>query len=65
MNKSFLKGMLFALLIVYVVSPVDFLPGPVDDLLAILMYYIANRNNFGIEKKDADIEVFDSDGKPV
>ena len=65
MNKSFLKGMLFALLIVYVVSPVDFLPGPVDDLMAILMYYIANRNNFGIPKKETDVEVLDSDGKPI
>ncbi len=68
MKNGFIKGMLFALLIVYVISPADFLPGPVDDALAILVYYLANRKNFGIDridKKDADIEVLDVDGKPI
>ena len=68
MNKSFIKGVLFALLVVYVVSPADFLPGPIDDVLAILIYYYANRKNFGIdklEKKDADIEVLDANGKSI
>ena len=68
MNKSFIKGALFALLIVYVISPADFLPGPVDDILAILIYYMANKKYFGIEKieqKDADIEVIDVDGKSI
>lgn len=27
-----LKGMLLVLLIIYIVSPVDFCPGPVDDI---------------------------------
>ena len=71
MNKNFIKGMLFALLIVYVVSPADFAPGPIDDALAILLYYIANKKQLGfgsIEKKDADaeeIEVLDADGKKI
>ena len=68
MNNGFVKGMLFALLIVYVISPADFLPGPIDDALAILIYYIANKKNLGIErlvKKDADTEVLDTDGKPI
>jgi hypothetical protein len=68
MNNGFVKGMLFALLIVYVISPADFLPGPIDDALAILIYYIANKQNLGIgrlTKKDADIEVLDTDGKPI
>lgn len=30
------KGMLLALLILYVVSPVDLCPGPVDDIILIL-----------------------------
>ena len=71
MNKSFIKGMLFALLIVYVVSPADFLPGPIDDALAILIYLAANRKQLGlggIEDKQEDaeeIEVLDTDGKRI
>ena len=65
MNKSFIKGMLFALLVVYVISPVDLLPGPIDDVLGILLYLAANRKQFGIEKKDADIEVIDTDGTEI
>lgn len=30
------KGMLIALMVLYVISPIDLLPGPVDDLLVIL-----------------------------
>ena len=36
-NNNFLKGILFALLVVYVISPLDLAPGPVDDLLLILL----------------------------
>lgn len=31
-----LKGMLLVLLIIYIVSPVDLCPGPVDDLILFL-----------------------------
>ena len=41
-NNGFLKGILFALLVVYVVSPLDLAPGPVDDLLLILLSAAAN-----------------------
>lgn len=42
MNNGFLKGILFALLVVYVISPLDLAPGPVDDLLLILLSAAAN-----------------------
>lgn len=32
-----MKGMLIVLVIIYVISPVDFVPGPVDDLIVILL----------------------------
>ena len=32
-----LKGMLIALIIVYVVSPLDLCPGPIDDILLLLL----------------------------
>jgi len=35
--NDFLKGILFLALILYIVSPVDFVPGPIDDILLILM----------------------------
>ena len=31
-----LKGMLVILLIIYIVSPLDLCPGPVDDLILLL-----------------------------
>ena len=47
MNNNFLKGVLFALLVVYVISPLDLAPGPVDDLLLILLSAMTNtkKNN--------------------
>ena len=42
MNNGFLKGILFALLVVYVISPLDLAPGPVDDLLMILLSAAVN-----------------------
>ncbi len=61
MNK-FMQGMLFALLIVYVISPVDFVPGPIDDIVALLLYAAANKDKLGFGKRDNDrIEVVDAD----
>lgn len=34
--NGIVKGMLVALLIVYIVSPVDLCPGPVDDIILLL-----------------------------
>ena len=31
-----MKGMLVILLLIYVLSPVDFCPGPVDDIILLL-----------------------------
>lgn len=35
MNDT-MKGMLLVLLLIYVISPVDFCPGPVDDIILLL-----------------------------
>ena len=37
MNR-FVKVILFVLLIAYMASPVDLCPGPVDDLIMLLLY---------------------------
>ena len=36
MNK-YVKGLLFALLAVYVISLADLCPGPIDDIIVILL----------------------------
>ncbi len=63
-NKLF-KWLILLVLVIYVVSPADLLPGPVDDVIAILLYLAANRNDFRINKKDDDIEVIDVDGREI
>lgn len=35
MNDT-MKGMLLVLLLIYVISPVDLCPGPVDDIILLL-----------------------------
>lgn len=37
------KGMLLVLIILYVVSPVDLCPGPVDDLIVLLIGIAAQK----------------------
>lgn len=37
------KGMIIILLILYVVSPVDLCPGPIDDTIMILLGLAANK----------------------
>ncbi len=34
--NGILKGMLVMLLVVYIVSPIDLCPGPIDDILLFL-----------------------------
>ncbi len=38
------KIFLLIALLVYVISPIDLAPGPVDDAILILVYMAANRN---------------------
>jgi len=42
MSKT-MKGMLLVLILMYVLSPVDFVPGPVDDLIAIVIGLAAQK----------------------
>lgn len=37
------KGMLLVLVILYILSPVDAMPGPIDDLLVLLIGIIARK----------------------
>lgn len=42
MNNT-LKGILIGLIMLYVVSPVDAMPGPMDDMLVALLGYVGTR----------------------
>lgn len=42
MNRIF-QRVLLILLLIYVVSPVDFAPGPVDDLIMCLLYAVGSK----------------------
>ena len=46
------KWLILGVLAAYVVSPVDLAPGPVDDMIAILIYMIAARRKRAIEVFD-------------
>ena len=59
-----MKWLILAILVLYVVSPADLLPGPVDDLIAILLYLAGNKRDL-IGKKNDDANVIDVDGKDI
>ena len=46
-NNGFVKVMLFALLAIYIISPVDLAPGPIDDLLLVLLSVALNTRKSG------------------
>ena len=41
--NDFLKGIVFMAVIVYVVSPIDVAPGPIDDLIVALLGLAASK----------------------
>lgn len=46
------KWLIITTLALYVISPVDLAPGPVDDAIAILIYMIAARRKRAIDVFD-------------
>ena len=44
------KGMLIVLVILYVVSPLDLVPGPIDDIIVILLG-IASQKSIGVAEE--------------
>ncbi|MBE5826611.1 MAG: hypothetical protein E7307_08245 [Butyrivibrio sp.] len=64
-GKRLIDWIILAVLVIYVISPADLLPGPVDDVIAILLYLAANKKDLKIGRKDDDIEVIDVDGREI
>ena len=48
--NSFVKVIILVFMIIYVVSPVDLMPGPIDDIIVVLAGMLARR---GIEARRA------------
>ena len=46
--NNLLKGMIIVLMILYVVSPVDACPGPIDDIIVVLIG-LASRKKLAAE----------------
>ena len=43
--NSTIKGMFLALIIIYIVSPLDLCVGPIDDIIVLLMAIASQKNN--------------------
>jgi uncharacterized membrane protein YkvA (DUF1232 family) len=41
--NALIKGMIIVLVIIYIISPVDAAPGPIDDLLVALLGIAASK----------------------
>lgn len=44
------KGMIIVLMILYIVSPIDACPGPIDDIIVLLMGIAASKRKNIIEE---------------
>ena len=47
--NDIIKGMILVLMILYVVSPIDACPGPIDDLLVMIIGVAAQKGLDAIE----------------
>ena len=53
--NSVIKGMLIVLVVLYVISPLDLVPGPIDDVLLVLFTLgsaKSKQNRKSLEDKD-------------
>ncbi len=46
-NSTGMKLLVAFLIFLYVVSPIDAMPGPIDDLIVVLMGFAMNRKQIG------------------
>lgn len=44
-----MKGMILVLMILYIVSPLDACPGPIDDIIVLLIGIAATKGNEALE----------------
>lgn len=47
--NNVIKGMIIVVILIYLLSPIDACPGPVDDLIAMLLGLAATRKLSAVE----------------
>lgn len=52
--KEVMKGMLVVLVILYIVSPFDLCPGPIDDILVLLLGVAAKVGTRVLERRNEE-----------
>jgi len=50
--SDFVKVLFCVVIIVYVFSPIDCIPGPIDDILVILLGYVVNRKTETVQRPE-------------
>ena len=43
--SGIMKGMLLILMVLYIVSPIDACPGPIDDIIVLLIGIVATKGS--------------------
>jgi uncharacterized membrane protein YkvA (DUF1232 family) len=49
--SGIIKGMLLVVIILYIISPIDFVPGPIDDILILLLGLASRKGVAAVEEK--------------
>lgn len=49
-TKNVLAWILLALSVIYIISPLDFVPGPIDDIVLILVEFLFRKKLFPSEE---------------
>lgn len=44
MNNQFMKGVLVGIMLLYIISPVDAVPGPIDDIVLAIAALAAQKS---------------------
>lgn len=50
--RDVIKGMLVVLVILYIVSPIDLCPGPIDDIMVLLLGVAAQIGTRALERRN-------------
>lgn len=45
-----MKGMILVLMVLYIVSPIDMCPGPIDDIIVLLIGIAATKGRDALEE---------------
>ncbi len=61
MKNNTMDFLLLGLLIAYVLSPLDLAPGPIDDVIAVILYLAQHKFNNRMTNNDDDYVIDDGE----